>query len=362
MIFFFLTFSCLMYSLLYFPFQSTLIENITSTTTTLSSSSSSSSHSSSSSSSTTSSLHIHKKLSSKYLIEYHNWMNVLNNSLPIQFSKIFEVSTTTSSNLPSLISSTYNQGTPFPHLILDSLIPSQILHEVIKEFPDNPVIQKVNDNIHHHGQIKLRNPESYGPATAALYTYLQSPLVISYLERLTGINGLVAGDHSLGSGLHQTLPGGYLDIHADYNRPKGLSHEQNRLHRRLNFYIFLNPDWDPKYGGYLEFWPRDLSYCQQRILPKLGRSVIFSSTDYTYHGHPQKLTCPKDRSRRSLTMYYYTSTKPPADDCIHPNCLHDKKQNNFIKIKCKCGEKYCGDQLIKNEVVETNVIDLDEIS
>jgi hypothetical protein len=37
---------------------------------------------------------------------------------------------------------------------------------------------------------------------------------------------------------------------------------------------------------------------------------MFSTTDFSYHGHPDKLTCPEDRSRKSLALYYYTNGRP----------------------------------------------------
>ena len=305
----------------------------------------------------------HKKLSSKYLIEYHNWMMVLNTSIAKKLDKYISSSSSSSasdssaslekqsskisppSSFTSLIQH-FQSSEPFPHLILDSLIPRNILNEILKEFPENPVVQHVNNNFHHNGQMKLRNPESYGPATAALYTFFQSSYVISYLERLTGIQHLIPGDYTLGSGLHQTLSNGFLDLHADYNRPRSVRKLNDQVfYRRVNLYIFFNPDWEEKFGGSLEFWPKDLSQCQQRILPTLGRVVIFTSTDHTYHGHPQKLSCPKSRSRRSMTLYYYTKNRPVGEDCSSKDCLHEKKKSNFIKPKCQCGEKECGEGL-----------------
>jgi Rps23 Pro-64 3,4-dihydroxylase Tpa1-like proline 4-hydroxylase len=313
----------------------------------------------------------HKKLSSKYLIEYHNWMMVLNTSIARKLDKYMSDSSSEDTShasggkqpsgvLPppsslSSLSQHFQSSQPFPHLVLDSLIPQSILNEILKEFPEDPVVQHVNNNLHHHGQMKLRHPESYGPATAALYTFFQSPYVISYLEHLTGIPHLIPGDYTLGSGLHQTLSNGFLDLHADYNRPRSVPELNDQIfYRRVNLYIFFNPDWEEKYGGYLEFWPKDLSQCQQRILPTLGRVVIFTSTDHTYHGHPQKLSCPKSRSRRSLTLYYYTKTRPAGEDCSSKDCLHEKKKSNFIKPKCQCGEKLCGEELMNGR----GIIDL----
>jgi hypothetical protein len=34
--------------------------------------------------------------------------------------------------------------------------------------------------------------------------------------------------------------------------------------------------------------------------------AMFTTTSNSYHGHPSRLTCPEDRARRSLALYYYT--------------------------------------------------------
>ena len=60
--------------------------------------------------------------------------------------------------------------------------------------------------------------------------------------------------------------------------------------------------------------------CVKRLLPKFGRFVAFSSTDYSYHGHPTPLTPPEGRMRRSVAMYYYTKGSRPVDECYRGDC------------------------------------------
>ena len=47
--------------------------------------------------------------------------------------------------------------------------------------------------------------------------------------------------------------------------------------------------------------------CEVSVAPVLGRAVIFSTNLDSYHGHPDPLACPPERSRRSIATYYYTS-------------------------------------------------------
>jgi len=56
------------------------------------------------------------------------------------------------------------------------------------------------------------------------------------LEALTGIRELVFDPELEGGGLHQTLPGGFLNIHTDF-----LTHNKRRhWSRQVNLLIYLN--------------------------------------------------------------------------------------------------------------------------
>ena len=41
--------------------------------------------------------------------------------------------------------------------------------------------------------------------------------------------------------------------------------------------------------------------------------VVFSTTNNSYHGHPDPLNCPEDVTRNSIAMYYYTKTRPESE-------------------------------------------------
>ena len=49
--------------------------------------------------------------------------------------------------------------------------------------------------------------------------------------------------------------------------------------------------------------------------------AIFSTTSNSYHGHPDPLTCPEGRSRRSFALYYYTNGRP-AEEIDSENRQH----------------------------------------
>jgi hypothetical protein len=85
------------------------------------------------------------------------------------------------------------------------------------------------------------------------------------------------------------------------------------LDRRLNVLIYLNKDWEESYGGHLQLWDKDMKYCKKKYLPKFNSMVVFGTTDFSNHGHPDALTCPDDRSRKSIATYYYSNGRPKEE-------------------------------------------------
>lgn len=202
----------------------------------------------------------------------------------------------------------YKNGWPFPYLLLNGLFSGEALRTASWEIdaPDetwydynNPLEKKyAKDNL-HGGYTEINK----------IIGYLQSKVFVAFLERVTGIKGLIT-DHTLrGGGIHQIKRGGKLDIHKDFDY-----HPQLRLKRRLNLILYLNSVWDPEWKGELEFWfgnSCELFTCEKKIAPKLGTAVLFSTEGNAYHGHPDPLSCPEKVTRKSIALYYYTS---PIDE------------------------------------------------
>ena len=147
-----------------------------------------------------------------------------------------------------------------------------------------------------------------GPVTRSVIHELNGQRFIKFLEEVTGITGLIADPYLQGGGLHQIRRGGFLKVHTDFDK-----HDLLHLDRRLNVLVYLNDDWEESYGGHLQLWDTEMTTCAASVLPILGRCVIFLTNDFSLHGHPDPLTCPVDRSRRSIAMYYYTNGRPPGE-------------------------------------------------
>jgi hypothetical protein len=195
----------------------------------------------------------------------------------------------------------YVNAAPFPHVVIDNFIDKAVLRKVLDEFPSF-------SDMEYFDRSQERLKYQYGPArwkgatTHNLFALFNSATFVSFLEAMTGFDGLIPDPAFKGGGLHETMPGGHLSVHADFNL-----HEKLGLIRQLNLLVYLNDDWSPDYGGKLELWDQAMNACQVAVAPELGRAVIFTTALDSYHGHPDPLTCPPGRSRRSMALYYYTA-------------------------------------------------------
>jgi hypothetical protein len=199
----------------------------------------------------------------------------------------------------------YATANPFPYGYFDNFFNETELNEVLREFPD--LKKKADIKFNDPNQIKLASKGEYrfGEKTKEFMHFLNSQPFLEFLSTLTGIENLIPDPFFDGGGCHEIQPGGMLKIHADFNK-----HPKTRLDRRLNVLIYLNQDWKEEYGGHFELWDKDMKESKAKILPLFNRMALFSTTSDSYHGHPNPLTCPPDRSRKSIALYYYTNGRP----------------------------------------------------
>jgi hypothetical protein len=201
----------------------------------------------------------------------------------------------------------HDGASPFPFTVIEDFLVPGLAEQAASEFPgcDDDWMAYVHWNERKYANTE---PDTWPPVLREIVDELQSPQFVHYLERLSGIDHLLV-DHTLeGAGLHQTRRGGFLNVHADFTvHPK-----RRTWRRRLNLLLFLNEDWQDDWGGALEFWSQDMSSAEQRLAPTINRCVVFDTSGDSFHGYSDPLTCPEERTRCSIALYYYTEEVAPV--------------------------------------------------
>ncbi len=203
--------------------------------------------------------------------------------------------------LPEL-SARYAAAQPFPHVVIDDVLLPDALAQVYADF--DAIDEDTWRKYLHVNERKYANTDAstWGPTLRQVAGSLSSDRFVAFLERLTGFTGLHPDLTLDGGGLHRSLPGGYLNVHADFTA----HHVRHQWRRRVNILLYLNPVWRREWGGELELWAKDMSACVTRVAPRGNRLLVFTTAEDSFHGHPDPLACPPEMARRSLALYYFT--------------------------------------------------------
>lgn len=230
---------------------------------------------------------------------------------------------------------------PFNHLIKDNFLKEDLAIQLEDEF------LPYEDNQWYYYNNPLEHKKTinswylFPSATYKFFTYLNSKEFIQQLETEFNIPNLYP-DHGLhGAGWHIHGPGGKLNVHLDYN-----IHPKLKLQRKLNLILYLSSNWNSSWGGNLEFWSHNPATnkpknCEKVIDCKFNRAVIFDTTQDSWHGFAQELTCPGGIYRKSIAMYYLVE---PMDNTVEryralyaPSKLqeHNSEIENLIQQRVK---------------------------
>jgi hypothetical protein len=224
----------------------------------------------------------------------------------------------------------YKSGNPFPHVMIDGFLPPAILDRCIEEFPEAIADLGVSFDRDQERFKSQYNPDELSPWARNLFYSFNSRPFIHLLENITGIKGLIPDPYFLGAGFHEIGQGGHLSVHADFNHHKPMD-----LERRINVLIYLNKNWSLDFGGALEFWNDGMQECVQKVAPEFNRCVIFNTTSESWHGNPDPIAHPDRINRRSIALYYYTSTWDAS------------KRNHTTQFKARPGTKDTADWAVK---------------
>jgi len=216
------------------------------------------------------------------------------------------------------IRAAFQQATPFRHVAVDGFLEPSAAASLLADFPRFDERKAVNE----HGEVGrkavVESVRDVSRFYRAFYDYINSPPFLDAMSQLTGIPSLIADPTLFGGGTHENLDGQGLDVHVDFNID-----ERTLLHRRVNLLVYLNEEWDERWGGAIELhsnpWYPEADEVRS-FLPLMNRALIFETNEYSWHGF-RRIELPADRkqlSRKSFSIYLYTEDRP-ADEVVAPH-------------------------------------------
>ena len=214
---------------------------------------------------------------------------------------------------------------PYDHWTIENFLDIEDARKVSSEFID----YDSDTLIHYHDDYKYEKKtcnqcDKFPPATYKLFSKLLSKEFVEKLSDITDIYPLYPDIGLHGGGWHMHSEGGKLALHLDYS-----IHPKLNLQRKLNLIVYLEEDYDPKWGGSLQLWSHDDKTNKplekvKEIDPLFNRAIIFDTTQKSWHGFPETISPPPGKIRKSVAVYYLTDITSTAEERYR---AHYKEQN-----------------------------------
>jgi len=197
------------------------------------------------------------------------------------------------------------QATPFAHVVIDNFLPPDQAERAVQGF-DETSEGWIFHNHYNERKYCHSKKQFMRPAILELFSDLESPQWLKFLEEISGMKRLLADETLDGSsGLHKSLPGCYLNVHRESIGHNGHQHWK----RQINLLLYLNKDWKAEWDGELQLIDHKTMTCVKEITPYFNRMVLFHTNPIAFHGNPKVLKSPEGTVRKSLTSYYFTQEK-----------------------------------------------------
>jgi len=189
---------------------------------------------------------------------------------------------------------------PYGHCTTKKFLPEDMIKSISSSFRFPDQIYSSSDVLFQKTKKALNGYNLFPSEIKKIVDYLNSKNFTNILEYKFKINNLVADPSLFGGGMHESKNGGYLKIHSDFRYIRN-----RKLKRILNLLIYLNDNWDEKWGGAIELWDQKMKNNFVKVFPKINHAAIFRTDTESNHGFPDPITCPKSIGRKSLAIYYY---------------------------------------------------------
>jgi Rps23 Pro-64 3,4-dihydroxylase Tpa1-like proline 4-hydroxylase len=208
----------------------------------------------------------------------------------------------------------FQSAYPFPHVAIDGFFTGDYSERLHRDFPKRDSSYEKLCKV-EPGRIGAnysnQDANSFPDAFKELDRLIKSPDFLDLVSRITGIGGLLYDGEYHGGGIRETSGGTILPTHLDFNH-----HPRTGSHRRLNLLLYLNKDWDRRWGGNIQAHLDPRVYKEKSVVssyaPLFNRVFLFETSEISWHGF-DKLAPPEGVARRAFSIFYYTKDRPGAD-------------------------------------------------
>lgn len=193
----------------------------------------------------------------------------------------------------------FSLSSPVRHVVIDDFLDPEVAELLYEDFPDQGAMPKSRDYL-FSDKRELSTLDRHSEVSRSLHSVLTSDDFQGFLGQMAG-HPVFVDPNYVGGGFHVGGRGSFLDLHTDFN----LHPANPGWFRELNILIYLNPGWQPEWGGEL-LLTDDPKQPGIAVEPLFNRAVIMESTDRSFHGY-RRLQFPDGAVCRSVAAYAYSA-------------------------------------------------------
>lgn len=197
---------------------------------------------------------------------------------------------------------------PFEHIIINNFIDNEYYDKLREVLPSKPTDEWWKYENPIEVKFALDKFELMDPLIKNIFYSLSHKNLIDKFSKLFNIPNLDYDPYCHGGGLHMHPRYGRLNMHLDYEQ-----HPITDKQRRLNIILYLNNNWNKEWNGDTQLWNKDMTECIVKSYPKENSALIFITTEQSWHGLPDIITCPDDIYRRTLAYYYVSELENKSE-------------------------------------------------
>jgi hypothetical protein len=189
----------------------------------------------------------------------------------------------------------------FPFIEAANLIPWVLAEEVHREFPTPKEFEYKRlgkgDNGDFLFSSMARLPESIKEAVLNF----SHPLFLNFLEKCTGIKGLIPDPYLEDAGLEYSTRGSVRILTEEAK-----THSLLGLHRRVGLVLSLSKGWQPDWGGNLDFV--EGGELKESFQHNYNYFLLYDVQKAPEQGF-KPLKCPSSYARKCIRLYFYSATR-----------------------------------------------------
>jgi hypothetical protein len=201
----------------------------------------------------------------------------------------------------------FENAEPFENIIIPNFLNEEYANLLHEQFPHNFTDwHKYNNPI----EVKYAYDDIINLPIdiKKLFYLLSTGEITNCFAKLSGIDNIEYDPYLNGAGLHAHPKNGRLNMHLDYEK-----HPHTNKQRRLNVILYLSKEWNEEWNGHTELWNKDMTECKVKSPVKFNTAFIFKTNNISWHGLPEKITCPKGVTRKSIAYYYVSPIENEPD-------------------------------------------------